>query len=189
MGAAQDRDAEGSLKQRVGQGEGGCFVGDDPALAQHHEPVAEAGGQGEVVQDGDDAGASAADRAQEVHRVELVGRVEGGDRLVGEQDLGLDREGAGEQHPHPLARRQARLRSLAQVGDVGARHRPGDRRVIGLARACEGTPVRQASEGDHLRNAHRPADPSRLDQDGEAACPLVPGDHGERPTVEEDAAG
>ncbi len=44
------------------------------------------------MQNGDDTGPSAADRVQQAHRVELVGRIEGGDRLVGEQDLGLDRE-------------------------------------------------------------------------------------------------
>ena len=83
-------------------GHGAAF--DDAAEIHHHDPGAEPADHGEVVADEQEG--EVASRLQLAHQhqdLRLDGDVEGGDRLVGDQQFRLDREGAGDADALALA--------------------------------------------------------------------------------------
>ena len=96
------------------QGLIGRPVGGDPAARQHDHPVGKSRGEPEVVQAHHHAGAARGLGAQHRHGVQRIGRIEAGHRLVGQQDLGLGGERAGQQQARALALRQGIDRSIGE---------------------------------------------------------------------------
>ena len=89
-----------------------------------------------------DAGAGQGHAPQQRHGVELVGRVEGGDRFIGQKPLRFDGERPRQQHAHPLARGQGRFGPLGEARDVGPCHRSVYGGVIGAIEATERASMR-----------------------------------------------
>ena len=88
----------------------------DPAVAHHRDPVAQVGDDAEVV--GDDQHAHVELRLQVTEQVEHLGLdrdVEGGGRLVGDEQVGVAGDRAGDQHALGHA-----ARDLVRVGREGA---------------------------------------------------------------------
>ena len=133
---------DGQQRLRVGVlGRGQHLLGrpglDDPAEVHHRDPVGDVPGQPEVVGDHEDAEAELLAQLEQ-QRQDLAAdrRVEAGDRLVGDQQLRLEGQRAGDQHALPLAAGQlVRVAQEQRLGrpQPGRRQRGGDQ--LGLARA------------------------------------------------------
>src|SRR5690606_6222533 len=81
-----------------GQHLGRRAVGNDPPAVHEHDPVAEAGGKPEIVQNHDDGPSAGGLVAQDVHDLQLEVQIEMGRRLVGQQQVRLGGERAGKYH-------------------------------------------------------------------------------------------
>ena len=91
---------------RVGEHLLGAAELDDPAEVHHGDAVGDVPRQAEVVGDGDDREPALVDeRPQQRQDLAADRGVERGHRLVGEQQLRLERDRAGDQHPLALAAR------------------------------------------------------------------------------------
>ena len=72
----------------------------DPSVLHHHEGVGAVGGDGEVVGDQEDSSPGRlAQLVDEVQHRGLDGDVQGAGGFVGDQQVGLQREGSGDEHP------------------------------------------------------------------------------------------
>ena len=111
---------------------------------------------------------AAASRASRSNRVELVGGIEAGGRLVGEQDRRLLGQRAGDQHAGALAARQ-----LGAPAGRGKRRRPSSAMARSTAARRfgigAGRPVRQAAERDDARDASAASARALLRQVGDGA--------------------
>ena len=76
MAAAQRLDFEDAAQAGIVEDGFRRSLGDQLAVIEQGKPVAEAGGEGEVVQHDDDAGAATGRPAQQLHHFELVQRVD-----------------------------------------------------------------------------------------------------------------
>ena len=155
MGAAQGVDTEDLREPDVVKDIRGRPVGNPPAAIEQQEPVAEAGGERQVVQHDDDPGAVAADPAQQLQAVELVLRVEAGQRLIRQEIGRLHRQCPRQQDATALAARERADRAAGEVGDVAKRQRPCDRLPVSFAGLGEGAAMRQATEPDQRLDGKR----------------------------------
>ena len=130
---ARPRRARGSgteRQQRLGVGVGGPVeervgVGglDDPPRVHHRDAVGHLADDAEVVRDEQDAHVEvAAQPVEQLEDLRLHGDVEGGRRLVGDEQLGLQRDGHRDQQALPHAAGE-----LVRVGVDPARRRRGCR--------------------------------------------------------------
>ena len=111
-------------------------VGDDPAGAHQRDPREEVGGQGQVVEDGDDRRPVALVEVDEqLHDLDLVADVEVRGRLVEDEDRGRLGEGDRDEHELPLAHRQASRVAVGKVTDADPLDRRIDGVLVHLARA------------------------------------------------------
>ncbi len=143
-----------------------------PSLKQQHI-VGHAAGMEQVVQHDGDAPALPRDIAQPVEDVELVARIEAGQRLVGEQPVGFAGEHAGEQHAGALAARQFVDRASGEMTGLGRGHGLGDSLGVTRVGAGKGRAVRGAAERDHVGRGDVPVHPRILGQIADAARPLA----------------
>ena len=104
----------------------GRIVGDHRALAQHDDAVADGEDVGQAVADEDDRDALRGQRADELEHVLDLAHRERRRRLVHDDELGVEGQGAGDRHRLLLAAGQ-------QAGDLGHRFHPraelGDHRL------------------------------------------------------------
>ena len=130
---------EGGVGAVAGLGGVDAQVDGEPPLAQHEDAV----GQGDRLVDlvGDEQHGRAVAEEQLAHEVLHLDPgegVEGGERLVEQQQLGLAHQGAGERHPLRLAARQGGRPGAGVVGEPDLVERPGPgrphRRPVGAAR-------------------------------------------------------
>ena len=129
----------------------GRAVGADAAALEHHDAVARARREAEVVQR-DDRGAPALDEpAEERHRLELVERIEVRRRLVEEHDGRPLGEGARQVRALELARGERVDGPIGEREDVGQGHRLLDRARVLLGGASEPPLEGDAAEGDQNR--------------------------------------
>ena len=98
---------------------------DQLAPGHHRDPLGEAAHDGEVVRDQQDRHAEPRlQLLQQLQDLRLDGDVEGGGRLVGDQDVGLVRQRHGDHHALPLAARElVRVGAEPRLG-VGDLHQP-----------------------------------------------------------------
>ena len=139
------------------------------ALVHQHDPVTEARGERQVVQRDDHRAPLGREPGEVLEQRQLVRRVETGRGLVGEQDGGLLRERARDQHAGAFAARHLDHRARREMGHVHGRERCRDGARVGRALARAGRLVRQATERDHGARRQRPVDDAVLRQVGERA--------------------
>ena len=109
---------------------------DHPAEVHHRDPVGDVPRQPEVVGDHEDAETELlTELEQEREDLAADRRVEAGDRLVGDQQLRLEGERAGDQHALPLATGQlVRVAQEQRLRRPQPGRRQGGRHPLGLAR-------------------------------------------------------
>ena|SRR5271169_1870235 len=103
---------------------GGRAIERNPTAREQHKTIAEPGRQRQIVENYDNPGALARGGVEEMHDAKLMQRIQCGDGLVGEQNLGLHRQSARKKHSHTLAarkRRRLRNRNCATSADIIAR--------------------------------------------------------------------
>ena len=135
---------------RDGVGErSGCAVEHHAARRHADQPVAVFARQVEAVQVADHGDAEVAvDVEQRVHHHLGVARIERGDRLVGQDDLGLLDQRAGDGDPLLLAARE-RVGALAgQAGHVEALQRRQRLRLLGVV-----PQLKERARGRHVEGA------------------------------------
>ena len=164
-------------------------VGRDPAGRQHDHPIGEPRGQPKIMQAHHHAGAARGLGAQHRHGVQRIGRIEAGHRLVGQQDLGLGGERAGQQQAGALALRQGIDRAVGEGQPVDAPQRPLD--GVGIRRRerpAEVGAVRQAAQGHEIAAEQRPVDRRTLREIRDAPCANARSKLAKRCAVELDVA-
>ena len=112
----------------------GVSLGDDLAVVEDGDPVADAHDHPHVVLDEQDRQAELAPEApDEVGHLARLAAVHAGGRLVEEQELGPGRQGAGDLEPALVAVGQVarpRLGPLVEVDELEQAHAFGDRRLL-----------------------------------------------------------
>ncbi len=121
--------------------------------------------------------------------MKLMIGIERRDRLVGEQERGLDGKRPRQHHPRPLAARQGRHATAGEGADLGFVHRGLDRAPVVLARVPEERSMGQAAEPDHILDRHRPMGVMALGQIGEPLGEIASRPVRDRPSVERCHAG
>ena len=116
------------------------------AAAVHHHEFVGRQRHGQFVQHADHGAARGDQRAHGLHPVGLVRWVEVGERLVHQQQLGLDRERARQQHALALAARELAQRPLAPVPGLGGAQRAFHGGAVGRVGRGQPALVRQAAE-------------------------------------------
>src|SRR5262245_50689147 len=159
----------------------GC---DSAASVHKGEAVAEARSQRQVVQGDDDSAAGVRQRREVAEEAELVGGVEAGGGLVGEQDPRFLGEGAGDQHAGALAAGQLRNHAVGEMDGVHGGERSVDGGTVGGAFAGAQRSMREAPQGDDGAGDERPVHEALLRQVGKAAGKLVGIEGGDRAAVE-----
>ncbi len=111
----------------------GRSLGDDPAFFQQEQPRAQRDGLGRTVGDIEHRDRQGTlDRAKPLEERVAVGQVEGGDRLVAEQEPGAGRQRACQADPLPLAageRLRTALEQMLHAAERGHLGQPGARLV------------------------------------------------------------
>src|SRR3546814_8394439 len=114
---------------------------DHAAGVHHHDPVAESGNDAEVVGDHDDGGAEIALQVgQQIEDLRLDGDVEGGGRLVGDQQVRLAEQRHG--NHHALAHTAGEIVRVEDEALPGRGDADAVQQQIGRAHVC--TPVTNA---------------------------------------------
>jgi hypothetical protein len=160
-------DAEHLTQQRGGQHFFWRADGNDASVVDHVQPIAECSGQVEVVDARQGADLQALDQLQQF---ELIAWIKVVGRLIEDQQLGLLRQGAGENNALFFAARQRRKSVIFEAFEA---HRlqclPGDAPVFqGIA--IEQAFVRGATHGDHLFDRQAEGIGKLLQHHGNALC-------------------
>ena len=115
--AGQDEDVAAVRlgKEPLVEDEVGRALGDEPAVEQRRL-VESLGGADQVVGRGDDRLAGPRLGLEDVHQVLLGPRVDAGDRLVEQVQLGFGGDGPGEEDPAALAARQGADLAVDRIG-------------------------------------------------------------------------
>ena len=146
----------------------GGAVGDDPAGVHERDPREEVGGQGEIVEHGNDRPVIALVQVcEQLHDLDLVADVEVSGRLVEDEDRCRLGKRQGDEDQLPLAQREASGITVAEMGDTDPFHRRLDRIPILRPRAADRWIVRQATEGDDFVDWHREWQRRQLGDDGD----------------------
>ena len=148
MGAAHRLDAEDLREPDIVENFGGRSVGDPQTVIEQQQPVAKAGRERQIMQHDDHAGALTADSAHQLQGVELMLRIETGQRLVREEIRRLHRQRPRQQDAAALAARERPDRAAGEAGNIAKRQRPRDRLPVGITGLGEGATMRQATEPD-----------------------------------------
>ena len=128
-----------------------------------------AGGELEVVEDGEHGPPRLDEGAHPLHEPELVMDVEVGRRLVEEEELGLLRERLGQQNPLPLAAAEREDGAPGEAGEVDAdQRRAGALAVLGGV-GLQPAPVRRPPQEHEVLDAEVEGERERLADEGEAA--------------------
>lgn len=128
-------------------------VGEHAPGHQHH-PVGTPG-LGEMVRGEDDHGALDGVLFDHMQDAELTGKIEPGDRLVEQEDVGIGRHRLRHQHPLLLAARQIAERTATQVTDLEEFGGGVDALSIGGAQPAQQAPVGEPSHPQHLLDRQR----------------------------------
>ena len=161
----------------LGDGIGGQHPGrvallDDAAPGQQGHSVAVAGGQGQVVQGGDDGeGGLGPQFLHQLQHVLLVAEVQGGGRLVQQQDRGLLGQGPGQHGPLALPARQGPQLSFGQRAQVEPVEHLARHRQVAGAVAGEDAPVGGAAQQDVVDHRHPRGDDRGLGHVGQRPGP------------------
>jgi hypothetical protein len=129
-------------------------VRDDP-MVDRGDLLEALRGAGQVVGRGDDGLAPERLGFEEVHQLLLRRRVDAGDRLVEQVDLGVRGQGPGEEHAPSLATGQPPDLDVALVGHADLLEGLRDRRPVSRAGAAKRPERRIAAHHDDVRDGHR----------------------------------
>ncbi|GAB3123579.1 hypothetical protein GCM10027256_17910 [Novispirillum itersonii subsp. nipponicum] len=112
--------------------------------------------------------------AQQLHHGDLVGRIEGGHRLVSQNHRRGPGQNPGQMHPGPFAAGQGGGRAVGQRCDVGVGHRLLDSGGVDPAIRMGELP-----QTHHLPHCHRPVQAVILRQIADATGPVPGGQSGQ----------
>src|SRR5216684_156481 len=139
-------DPERGIEPRIIEEVAGGPIGDDATSVQHDRPIEKTKDEVEVVHDHHRKPIFPATN-QRLHDVETMPDVEAGGRLVCQQHRRIDREHHREQHPRPLAAREARPAPLARRRKLECRNHRFNR-AVGVMLGPLGA---EANEIDHRK--------------------------------------
>ncbi len=164
----------------------GWPAGDDLAVGEQVDGVAEQGGQAQVVEGGEDGDAEAGD---EFEHFDLVADVEMVGGLVEDEMVGALGEGPGDQHPLFLATREGVEAAAGQVLAADPGDGLGGDGPIGVVVALERALVGGAADHHHLEDGEVELDGGLLGDHGHPAGRVL-GRHGQQVgPVEQDPTG
>ncbi len=139
----------------------------DPAGTHGDHPVREAGGEDQVVVDGNDGHALVVESAEEMHDFHLVGNVEKAGGLIEQEDARLLRESERDPGALTLAAGEATQGARGEWSGVSGIHRPLDGFDVGSRDALEDALVRVAAAEYELADGEVGSRIGRLGENGE----------------------
>lgn len=148
-----------------------------------------AAGVVQLVQHGDDGAALPVEVGEEIEKLDLVGDVEEGRRLVEQQDRRFLRQHHGDPDALALAAGQFVHQPVGEIGDAHRRHRRPDRLLVRPRPLPQEGLVRIAPAADQIGDADAVGRRRALRQQAEPARDLAGGQRGNLPAVEHDAPG
>ena len=113
-------------------------------------------GKAKVVEDDDDRATAFAVLSNQIHYIKLMGRIEGGDGFVREQDVWLGDHGAGEEDAGLLATGEGVEGAISECHQVGLFHDLFDDGLIVFSRLLPGFQVGGSAQFYDALHAHGP---------------------------------
>ncbi len=184
-----DRDAIDLRHPRIVERLGGWSVGGEGPVGEEDHAVGEAGGQRDVVRDGNHQRAAPRLRLQQAHDRQLMPWIERGRRLVGEDDRRVRRQDARQHDARPLAAGQRLDIAIGEAEAIRALHGGLDDPAIGLAQPRRITRAGGITAERHdIADGEGPVSDMPLGQVGNAPRPLLQGQGRHVRACEEHAA-